>query len=105
MTPTGALLADDPLWLSIIKVVVIFGFLMVMTLFMIWMERRVVGRMQHRPGPNRVGPYGLLQARADGLKLALKEGVSPVVADRGRYVLAAVGSAGTAFAGFDVHPC
>ncbi|MGH3574242.1 MAG: NADH-quinone oxidoreductase subunit H, partial [Pseudonocardiaceae bacterium] len=55
MTPTEALLVDDPLWLIIVKVVVIFVFLMVMTLFMIWMERRVVGRMQQRPGPNRVG--------------------------------------------------
>ena len=90
MTPTGALLADDPLWLTIIKVVVIFGFLMIMTLFMIWMERRVVGRMQHRPGPNRVGPFGLLQSLADGLKLALKEDITPVLADRWVYVLAPV---------------
>ncbi|MFN2535577.1 MAG: NADH-quinone oxidoreductase subunit NuoH [Pseudonocardiaceae bacterium] len=104
MTPTGALLADDPLWLSIIKVVVIFGFLMVMTLFMIWMERRVVGRMQHRPGPNRVGPFGLLQSLADGLKLALKEDITPVLADRWVYVLAPVISTVTAFTAFAVIP-
>jgi len=104
MTPTQALLADDPLWLIVLKVVVIFAFLMVMTLFMIWMERRVVGRMQHRPGPNRVGPFGLLQSLADGLKLALKEDITPVLADRWVYVLAPVISAITAFTAFSVIP-
>ncbi|MDQ4009807.1 MAG: NADH-quinone oxidoreductase subunit NuoH [Actinomycetota bacterium] len=104
MTPTQALLADDPLWLIALKVVVIFAFLMVMTLFMIWMERRVVGRMQHRPGPNRVGPFGLLQSLADGLKLAFKEDITPVQADRWVYVLAPVISAVTAFTAFSVIP-
>jgi NADH-quinone oxidoreductase subunit H len=97
MTPTGTLLADDPLWLIIIKVVAIFIFLQVMTLFMIWLERRVVGRMQHRPGPNRVGPFGLLQSLADGLKLAFKEDIQP-------YVLAPIISTVTAFTAFAVIP-
>jgi NADH-quinone oxidoreductase subunit H len=104
MTPTEALLADDPLWLTVLKVVVVFVFLMVMTLFMIWMERRVVGRMQHRPGPNRVGPFGLLQSLADGLKLAFKEDITPVLADRWVYVLAPVISTVTAFTAFAVIP-
>ena len=104
MTPTEALLVDDPLWLIALKVVVVFGFLMVMTLFMIWMERRVVGRMQHRPGPNRVGPFGLLQSLADGLKLAFKEDITPVLADRWVYVLAPVISTVTAFTAFAVIP-
>jgi NADH-quinone oxidoreductase subunit H len=104
MTPTEALLNDDPLWLIILKVVVIFVFLMVMTLFMIWMERRVVGRMQHRPGPNRVGPFGLLQSLADGLKLAFKEDIQPALADRWVYLLAPVISAITAFTAFSVIP-
>jgi NADH-quinone oxidoreductase subunit H len=104
MTPTEALLADDPLLLTVAKVVVIFAFLMVMTLFMIWMERRVVGRMQHRPGPNRVGPFGLLQSLADGLKLAFKEDIQPVMADRWVYVLAPVISTVTAFTAFSVVP-
>jgi NADH-quinone oxidoreductase subunit H len=104
MTPTGALLADDPLWLIIVKVVAIFVFLQVMTLFMIWMERRVVGRMQHRPGPNRVGPFGLLQSLADGLKLAFKEDIQPVLADRWVYILAPVISTVTAFTAFAVIP-
>jgi NADH-quinone oxidoreductase subunit H len=104
MTPTEALLADDPLWLTVLKVVVIFVFLMVMTLFMVWMERRVLGRMQHRPGPNRVGPFGLLQSLADGLKLAFKEDITPVMADRWVYVLAPVISTITAFTAFSVIP-
>jgi NADH-quinone oxidoreductase subunit H len=104
MTPTEALLADNPLWLIVLKVVVIFVFLMVMTLFMIWMERRVVGRMQHRLGPNRVGPFGLLQSLADGLKLAFKEDIQPVLADRWVYLLAPVISTITAFTAFAVIP-
>jgi NADH-quinone oxidoreductase subunit H len=104
MTPTQELLADNPLWLTVLKVVVIFVFLMVMTLFMIWMERRVVGRMQQRPGPNRVGPFGLLQSLADGLKLAFKEDIRPVLADRWVYVLAPVISTVTAFTAFSVIP-
>ncbi|MGH3997662.1 MAG: NADH-quinone oxidoreductase subunit NuoH, partial [Pseudonocardiaceae bacterium] len=104
MTPTEALLVDDPLWIIAVKVVVTFAFLMVMTLFIIWMERRVIGRMQHRPGPNRVGPFGLLQSLADGLKLAFKEDIQPVMADRWVYVLAPVISAVTAFTAFTVIP-
>jgi NADH-quinone oxidoreductase subunit H len=104
MTPTEVLLADDPLWLTALKVVVIFAFLMIMTLFMVWVERRVLGCMQHRPGPNRVGPFGLLQSLADGLKLAFKEDITPVLADRWVYVLAPVISAVTAFTAFSVIP-
>src|SRR5215472_16502940 len=94
---TAALLAGDPLWLVIIKTLFIFVFLVVMTLFMIWFERRVVARMQHRPGPNRVGPFGLLQSLADGLKLAFKEDIRPVVADKWVFFLAPVLSAVPAF--------
>ncbi|KAA2264792.1 NADH-quinone oxidoreductase subunit NuoH [Solihabitans fulvus] len=104
MKTTAELIADDPLWLSIIKVVAIFAFGVVMTLFMIWLERRVVGRMQHRPGPNRVGPFGLLQSLADGLKLAFKEDIRPVVADKWVYFLAPIISAIPAFLAFSVIP-
>ena len=104
MPPTEALLVDDPLWLIILKVVVIFAFLMVMTLFMIWFERRVVGRMQQRPGPNRVGPFGLLQSLADGLKLAFKEDIMPAMADRGVFILAPIIPAITAFTASSVIP-
>ena len=74
MTHTAELIADDPIWLVLIKVVAIFAFLVLMTLLTIWAERRVLGRMQHRPGPNRAGPFGILQSLADGLKLALNVG-------------------------------
>jgi NADH-quinone oxidoreductase subunit H len=101
---TQAVLADDPIWLIIIKVVGIFAFLVVMTLFMINWERKVVARMQHRPGPNRVGPNGWLQSLADGLKLAFKEDIRPVLADKWVFFLAPVISCIPAFLAFSVIP-
>jgi NADH-quinone oxidoreductase subunit H len=77
---------------------------MVMTLFMIWAERRVVARMQQRLGPNRVGPFGLLQGLADGIKLALKEDLIPTAADRIVFILAPIISAIPAFLAFAVIP-
>ena len=74
------------------------------TLFMIWAERRVVARMQQRLGPNRVGPLGLGQGLADGIKLALKEDIIPALADKPVYVLAPVLSAIPAFMAFAVIP-
>src|SRR5882762_10217508 len=101
---TQALLAQDPIWLIIIKVVVLFVFGVIMTLFMINWERKVVGRMQHRPGPNRVGPNGWLQSLADGLKLAFKEDIRPVLADKWVYFIAPVVSTIPAFLAFSVIP-
>ncbi|SFR29515.1 NADH dehydrogenase subunit H [Lentzea waywayandensis] len=101
---TAKLLADDPIWLVLIKVVAIFAFLVVMTLFMINWERKVVARMQHRPGPNRVGPNGWLQSLADGLKLAFKEDIRPVLADKWVFFLAPVISCIPAFLAFSVIP-
>src|SRR5882724_12464156 len=85
---TQQLLAQDPIWLVIIKVVVLFVFAMLMTLIMVNVQRKVVGRMQHRPGPNRVGPNGWLQSLADGLKLAFKEDIMPITADKVVFFLA-----------------
>ncbi|MBY8852167.1 NADH-quinone oxidoreductase subunit H, partial [Saccharothrix sp. MB29] len=101
---TAELIADDPLWLVLVKVVGIFAFLVVMTLFMINWERKVVARMQQRPGPNRVGPNGWLQSLADGLKLAFKEDIRPVLADKWVYFLAPVISCIPAFVAFSVIP-
>jgi NADH-quinone oxidoreductase subunit H len=95
---------QDPVWLWIVKAVVIFGLLVFLTLFNIWFERRVVARMQHRVGPNVHGPFGLLQSLADGVKLALKEDIIPRTADKVVYVLAPVISTTTAFAAFAVIP-
>jgi NADH-quinone oxidoreductase subunit H len=94
----------DPGWLVVGKIVVVFVFLVVMTLFAIWYERRVVARMQVRPGPNRVGPFGLLQSLADGLKLAFKEDIMPKLADKVVYFFAPVISTVCAFTAFSVIP-
>ncbi|MHA6805932.1 NADH-quinone oxidoreductase subunit NuoH [Salinifilum ghardaiensis] len=104
MTENARLIADDPLWLILLKVVAIFAFLVVMTLLTIWGERRVLGRMQHRPGPNRAGPFGILQSLADGIKLAFKEDIRPVLADKWVYFLAPVMSATPALVAFSVIP-
>src|SRR5436309_8848056 len=95
---------DEPIWIMLIKVLGVFAFLVVMTLFSIVFERKVVGRMQNRIGPNRVGPWGTLQSLADGIKLAFKEEIIPVLADKPVYWLAPVLSAVPAFVAFSVIP-
>jgi NADH-quinone oxidoreductase subunit H len=70
----------------------------------VWGERRIVARMQQRLGPNRVGPFGLVQALADGVKLALKEDLIPKAADRIVFVIAPIISATTCFMSFAVIP-
>ncbi|HVT64076.1 MAG TPA: NADH-quinone oxidoreductase subunit NuoH [Mycobacteriales bacterium] len=94
----------DPWWISLIKALVIFGFLVVTTLLMIWAERRVIGRMQARPGPNRVGPFGVVQGLADGIKLALKEDLIPAIVDKPLYILAPIIASIPAFLTFAVIP-
>lgn len=94
----------DPLWLVIIKAVLIFLILVLLTLFNIWAERRVVARMQHRIGPNVHGPFGLLQSLADGVKLALKEDIIPKAADKVVFLLAPVLATIPAFLTFSVIP-
>ncbi|HSE55954.1 MAG TPA: NADH-quinone oxidoreductase subunit H, partial [Nocardioidaceae bacterium] len=95
---------QDPWWLVIVKAVLIFLILVLLTLFNIWFERRVVGRMQHRPGPNVHGPFGLLQSLADGVKLALKEDIIPKAADKVVYLLAPVIMVIPAFLTWSVIP-
>jgi NADH-quinone oxidoreductase subunit H len=94
----------DTWWLVLAKVLVIFVFLVIMTLFAIWYERKVVARMQVRPGPNRNGPFGLLQSLADGLKLAFKEDIMPKMADKVIFFIAPVISTVCAFTAFSVIP-
>ena len=94
----------DPAWVVILKAVLIFVILVVLTLFNIWFERRVVARMQHRIGPNVNGPFGLLQSLADGVKLALKEDIIPTAADKALFILAPVMSTVPAFLAFAVIP-
>ena len=87
-----------------VKVLGIFVIMVVMTLLTIWAERRIVGRMQMRIGPNRVGPFGLLQSLMDGIKLALKEEIIPKGAHLAVYTIAPVIAATTAFLTFAVIP-
>jgi NADH-quinone oxidoreductase subunit H len=94
----------DPVWVIILKAVLIFFVLVLLTLFNIWAERRVVARMQHRIGPNVNGPFGLLQSLADGVKLALKEDIIPKGADKVVFLLAPVIATVPAFVTFSVIP-
>jgi NADH-quinone oxidoreductase subunit H len=91
-------------WMVLLKVAIVFLFLLLTTIFMIWFERRVIGRMQSRPGPNRAGPFGLLQPIADALKLPLKEDIIPTGADKLLFVAAPVLSGAIAFVAFSVIP-
>jgi len=91
-------------WMVLLKVGIVFLFLLLTTMFMIWFERRVIGRMQNRPGPNRAGPFGLLQPIADALKLPLKEDIIPLGADKLIFILAPIISAACAFVSFAIIP-
>ncbi|MDQ3383650.1 MAG: NADH-quinone oxidoreductase subunit NuoH [Actinomycetota bacterium] len=95
---------DTPWWLSLIKAVGVFVYLLVQVLVVIWFERRVIGRMQQRPGPNRFGPFGLLQTLADGLKLMMKEDVIPKNADKVMFVIAPLLVGSLAFVSFAIIP-
>jgi NADH-quinone oxidoreductase subunit H len=101
---TTALIDHDPWWLTAIKVLAVFVFLMLATLLMIWAERRVIGRMQQRPGPNRAGKFGLLQSLMDGIKLPLKEDIVPRGVDKVLFVLAPAIAAIPAFISFAIIP-
>lgn len=94
----------DPWWLVVIKAVFCFAFLMLTVLISIVMERKVVAWMQLRVGPNRHGPWGLLQSLADGVKLMLKEDVVVKRADKVVYVLAPIVAAAPAFMAIAVIP-
>jgi NADH-quinone oxidoreductase subunit H len=98
------LLADDPIWLILIKVVILLLVGPIATMLMIIWERKAVARMQQRPGPNRVGPNGYFQSIADAIKLPFKEQVIPVSADRKVYYLAPIISTIPAILAFSVIP-
>jgi len=95
---------NEPWWITVGKALFVFVLLVLLTLFSIVFERKVVARMQQRVGPDRVGPRGYLQSLADGLKLALKEEIIPALADKPVYVLAPILSAVPAFLAFSVIP-
>ena len=76
--------------LMVIGILVLASFLMVLDIFLVWVERKVVARFQDRVGPNRVGPYGLIQPLADVIKLLIKEDITPEGADRVVYNLSPI---------------
>ena len=94
----------DPWWLMIGKAIAVFVFLLLTVLVAILAERKILGRMQMRYGPNRVGPYGLLQSLVDGIKLALKEGLTPAGIDKPIYLLAPIIAVIPAVMAFAVIP-
>ncbi|WP_405600948.1 NADH-quinone oxidoreductase subunit NuoH [Streptomyces sp. NBC_01410] len=99
-----SMFGTDPWWLVAIKAVFCFAFLMITVLFSIVWERKVVAWMQLRIGPNRHGPWGMLQSLADGIKLMLKEDLIVKRADKVVYVLAPIVAAIPAFMAIAVIP-
>jgi NADH-quinone oxidoreductase subunit H len=88
----------------LVLIFIIFNLLVLSAAFMVWMERKVCAYIQDRPGPNRVGPEGLLQPFADVIKLLFKEDLKPAAADSLIFLIAPVISTTTAFAAFSVIP-
>lgn len=88
----------------IIRVIVAFAILLFSVLFMIWFERKVIADMQNRIGPNRAGPWGILQSLADGIKLFFKEDIVPQKADRFVFKLAPYLALIPAFIAFTIVP-
>ena len=72
------------LLLSILKVVVVVVLTLMTVAYTVLLERKVLGRIQNRWGPSRVGPFGLMQPLADGIKLFLKEDLMPLAVERPR---------------------
>jgi NADH-quinone oxidoreductase subunit H len=95
---------NDPWWVVLLKALFAFVVLLVLTLFTIWYERRVVAFMQHRIGPNMNGPFGLLQSLADGMKLMFKEDFTPTAADKIIFMLAPFVASIPAITAFAVIP-
>jgi NADH-quinone oxidoreductase subunit H len=102
--PTLADFGHDPWWLIIIKTIVVFLFGLAMILLGVWFERRVVARMAVRPGLNQVGPLGLLQTLADGIKGMLKEDLLPRTADKVVFFFAPAVSAIAALTALSIVP-
>jgi NADH-quinone oxidoreductase subunit H len=110
----SALFALDPLLIEgigfaevaivLVKTVFAFALLLVSVMFMIWFERKLISDMQNRIGPNKAGPWGLLQTLADGIKLFFKEDLIPDRADRRVFILAPFLSLVPAFVTFAVVP-
>ena len=108
------MLANDPLlgghidWgvvaIVFVKAAVTLGITLIATMLMIWFERKVISDLQNRIGPNRAGPFGILQTLADGLKVLLKEDLIPDQADKWVFRLAPILTMVPAFIVFGLIP-
>src|SRR5215469_15198326 len=76
--------------ISIIKLIVVLVITLTAVAYTVLLERKVLGRMQNRWGPSRVGPFGLLQPLADGIKLFLKEDLMPLASERPLFIIAPI---------------
>jgi len=94
----------EPWWISLMKAFLVANFVMVAFALMTWVERKLIGRMQRRYGPNRAGPFGLLQPIADLVKLLRKEAFAPESAIDVLYLLSPAVAAFTAILAFSVIP-
>ncbi len=92
-----------PIW-TLVKIIAIVAPLMIALAYLTYAERKVIGYMQVRIGPNRVGPIGLLQPIADGLKLLMKEIIIPSGANKGLFILGPVLVLAPALAAWAVFP-
>ncbi|MFC9437272.1 NADH-quinone oxidoreductase subunit NuoH [Nocardia sp. NPDC057030] len=99
-----SLFGHDPLWLVIGKSLAIFVFLLLIPMIAVVAERKIVARMQMRIGPNRIGPFGMLQSIADGVKMALKEDIVPAIVDKPIFIMAPIISLIPAVMAFAVIP-
>ena len=95
---------NEPWWIDAPKAFVIINLLLLTFAYMTWVERKLIGRMQRRYGPNRAGPFGLLQPIADLVKLIRKEAFYPATSIDVLYITAPALSATTALAAFAVIP-
>jgi len=103
-----SLLVDDLLWapllIVLVKVLIVFVVGLLATMLMVWFERKAIAGMQNRIGPNKTGPFGILQTLADGIKLFFKEDLFPTRADRFVFALAPFLSFVPAFLSFAIIP-
>jgi NADH-quinone oxidoreductase subunit H len=89
---------------TLVTIVVVLGAILTLCMYLVLAERKVSAWMQDRIGPNRVGPFGLFQPMADGLKILLKEGVVPSHVDKGLFIIAPAISMFTTMLAFAVVP-
>jgi len=98
---------NDPIghWVVVVVAIALLLFVVLTaTAYTVWFERVALGHIQRRPGPNRVGPYGLMQLAADGIKLAFKESIVPAKTEKVLFVVAPTIAVAAAFLSWAVIP-